>query len=220
MCPFKKALPFAIFLHLMLIAGLVGAYTGHKQEDPAFVFTMVAAEGRGDALQAGEVLCPLRPEVISAEVKKWETHLSKLVENFKKPTSEAIAQKPEPKQAEEISPQASAQNLEATQGSIAAATDSAKASLGGAIATASGGDKLTPPIALYQPKPRHVGGKGEVSVTFTITAEGRVEALVVEKGTDAALIEAVERSVKTWKFQPAKQAGKPMALRVRQVVVF
>lgn len=221
MCPFKKAFPFVVLLHLLVVVGIAGAFAHNaSQARKGYVFELQAVSGQGELLKAGEDAprCPLRPEEIKANLKK----LAHYIEEHSATTAPAPKEnltKPEPlKETAQVVEQPTA--VDKPAGSIAAATHNPRAFVGSAMKKTDGRELLSAPVALFQPKPRHFGAKGEVAVTFTITEAGEVDALRFESDCDADLAKAVERAVSRWRFSPAKRAGAPVSLRVRQVIEF
>jgi len=73
MCPFKKAFPFVLLLHLLVVVGVAGVFAHNAAASRKdYVFELQAVRGQGELLKAGEdsPRCPLRPEVIKANLKK------------------------------------------------------------------------------------------------------------------------------------------------------
>lgn len=70
------------------------------------------------------------------------------------------------------------------------------------------------PIEITQPKVPQDGG-GWVQVNFVVRADGTVaDILVVDSSGTPALEQAVIEAVSTWKYEPAKLNGSPVAQRV------
>ena len=57
-------------------------------------------------------------------------------------------------------------------------------------------------------------------MNFTINEKGCVENVSVERSPSAAMTEAVMNVLPKWRFVPAKEEGKVISMRVRQVVKF
>lgn len=63
--------------------------------------------------------------------------------------------------------------------------------------------------------------EGEVSVLFTVNVNGRTQDIEVLSSTpDDVFTAAAVRSVSRWRFSPALKAGRPVPVRVRQVIRF
>jgi TonB family protein len=56
---------------------------------------------------------------------------------------------------------------------------------------------------------------GEAAVEFTVTFQGRVQAVVVVSATRPEFGEALRAAVETWGFQPAMNGGKGVEVRLR-----
>jgi hypothetical protein len=66
MCPFKKAFPCALLLHLLFFVGIFGAYAAHRMKRP---FTLAPAVGDGEGMTLSvvrvgepETVAPSKPE--------------------------------------------------------------------------------------------------------------------------------------------------------------
>lgn len=82
-------------------------------------------------------------------------------------------------------------------------------------------------VAVHRRLPRYPIGlkrrkiEGYVAVEFTVNEKGWVEDPVIrESEPQGAFDRAVLRAIKKWKFQPRRQDGKIIAVRVYQRVVF
>ncbi len=63
--------------------------------------------------------------------------------------------------------------------------------------------------------------EGEVTVLFTVNAEGRTgDIRVVASAPDDLFAEAATRAVGRWRFTPAMKDGEAVPVRVRQVIRF
>jgi protein TonB len=220
MCPFKKAFPFVVLMHLLFVAGIIGAFAKHKTAEPTF--TLMPVRGVGEELRSGEanveknespkpIFTPVEPKleekkipvksaepapkIIPVETKTAESKINTVVEKVVE-----VAQK--------------------VSGSVAGNTPNEAPSAGGAMENGGAGGKIVPPIALKQPRPKHTGISGKVTLAFTVNKEGRVEEVRVENSPSAELTSAVMAVVPKWRFSPAQIAGKAIEIRVRQVVEF
>ena len=81
------------------------------------------------------------------------------------------------------------------------------------------GKDITPPMSTYQPeleyadKARKKKIQGTVMVSIVITPESTVRDAKVVTSLDKYLDQKALEAVSKWKFQPATQDGKPVALR-------
>ncbi len=76
-----------------------------------------------------------------------------------------------------------------------------------------------PPRYPYRAERR--GVEGWVKVSFLVTEQGDVQdAVVVDSRPEQIFDQAAVRAVLKWKFKPRVQNGKPVAVRVEQVVNF
>jgi TonB family protein len=218
MCPFKKAIPLALLLHLLMAVGIVGAYAERQQRH---VFTLLPAQGSATDTSAGSPAprCPLRPllQLIEPAAPPAPSPAAALP-TFTPPPLSAPTSSPSSASA---SPSSSAAP---TPASIAADSSSASSRLGGAIATHATGRQLIPPVALHKPQPRRPSScpKGEVILTFTITTEGLVSSPHILHSPSPAMSEAVLAILPHWRFTPAKHPDTLQAhnLKVRQVIQF
>jgi protein TonB len=85
---------------------------------------------------------------------------------------------------------------------------------------------VTPPKAVYMPNPQYVDKarrekiNGVVVVAMIVTAEGNVRDVKVIKSLDPGLDKQAIAAVRTWKFEPATMAGKPVAVHLKTEVNF
>ena len=88
------------------------------------------------------------------------------------------------------------------------------------------GSDVKPPKAVYQPNPEYVDKarrekiNGVVVLAMIVTAEGKVRDVKVIKSLDAGLDKQAIAAVRTWKFEPATRAGKPVAVHLKTEVDF
>lgn len=84
----------------------------------------------------------------------------------------------------------------------------------------------TLPQAILQARPvypfelRRAGIMGEVNVVFISTATGGTTDVVATTGTDTLFAEAAVNAVKQWRFEPARIAGIPVAIRMQVPIIF
>ena len=65
---------------------------------------------------------------------------------------------------------------------------------------------------LYPPQARAAGVQGHVLVRYDVTAEGRVENARIESAAPAGYFEAAALdAVRSWRFRPPLERGKPAA---------
>ena len=77
----------------------------------------------------------------------------------------------------------------------------------------------TPPD--YPSRARAQGQTGHVTVSFIVDIDGTaVEAHVVESSPPGVFDEAALAAVGAWRFDPGRNAGAPVAVRVRQTLRF
>jgi protein TonB len=77
----------------------------------------------------------------------------------------------------------------------------------------------TPPT--FPARARSLNQTGRVTLSFVVDVDGSVQDVYVVEATppgvfDAAAVEAVE----SWRFEPGRHEGAPVAVRVRQTLVF
>lgn len=73
---------------------------------------------------------------------------------------------------------------------------------------------------VYPTELRQSGIEGTVTIEFVINTLGDVVDPFVYSTTEEGFNEEALRSLKIWKFIPARQGGKPISVRVRQPIVF
>ena len=218
MCPFKKAFPLVLFLHLLFAVGIFASFAEHRSAE--HLFTLLPALGVGEELRAGEISgheeAPADAPV--AVVPPAPAPKIAPVVEAKKMVPAAVVTS----NAAVVQPQAAMPTKTfAPRGSVAGDTPSDYARVGGAMGSDENfGGRVTPPIALKKQKPAHAGEKGEVVLNFTINEKGCVENVSVERSPSAAMTEAVMNVLPKWRFVPAKEEGKVISMRVRQVVKF
>ena len=62
--------------------------------------------------------------------------------------------------------------------------------------------------------------QGEVTLLATIGADGRTRDLVVVRSLGMGLDEKAIEAVRTWRFDPAKKDGRPLAVQMNIIVSF
>lgn len=76
-------------------------------------------------------------------------------------------------------------------------------------------------IPQYPPRALRESIEGEVTVEFTVGADGSVSEITIIDASPRGVFEAaVRRAIAGWAFRPAVRAGKPVATRVRQTLDF
>jgi len=104
--------------------------------------------------------------------------------------------------------------------------DSLRQSVAGQLDGLSGlGDMGGRPEPLQQPTTKLTASEakhtpGRATVFFMVTEQGRVEDVRIENQSHPSLGQAAVRTVKKWRFRPAKVDGKPVAKPVRQTIDF
>lgn len=79
--------------------------------------------------------------------------------------------------------------------------------------------ELSPPD--YPARARQSGTTGEVTVSFIVDVDGSVQdAHVVEAKPTGVFEDAALDAVRRWSFEPGRQEGAPVAVRVRQTLRF
>ncbi|HEY2170633.1 MAG TPA: energy transducer TonB [Candidatus Angelobacter sp.] len=90
----------------------------------------------------------------------------------------------------------------------------------------SPGDGVSIPRAIYSPEPefseeaRRSKYQGEVTLLATITADGRTRDLLVVRSLGMGLDEKAIEAVRTWRFEPARKDGRPVAVQMNIIVSF
>jgi len=88
------------------------------------------------------------------------------------------------------------------------------------------GSDVMPPKPVYHPNPEYVDKarrekiNGVVVLAMIVTAEGKVRDVKVIKGLDPGLDKQAIAAVRSWKFEPATKAGKPVAVHLKTEVDF
>ncbi|HEY1525056.1 MAG TPA: energy transducer TonB [Candidatus Angelobacter sp.] len=88
------------------------------------------------------------------------------------------------------------------------------------------GNGVTEPRAIYAPEPefseeaRIAKFQGEVTLQATISADGHARNLVVVRSLGMGLDEKALEAVRTWRFDPAKKDGRPVAVQMNIIVNF
>ena len=84
-----------------------------------------------------------------------------------------------------------------------------------------------PPTPVSRPPPsfpsraRSLGQAGKVTVSFVVDVDGSVQdASVVEASPPGVFDEAALEAVRSWQFEPGRNEGNPVAVRVRQTLSF
>ena len=90
----------------------------------------------------------------------------------------------------------------------------------------SPGDGVSIPRAIYSPEPefseeaRRSKYQGEVTLLATIGADGRTRDLLVVRSLGMGLDEKALEAVRTWRFEPGRKDGRPVAVQMNIVVSF
>ncbi|HEY2362124.1 MAG TPA: energy transducer TonB [Candidatus Angelobacter sp.] len=90
----------------------------------------------------------------------------------------------------------------------------------------SPGNGVSIPRAIYSPEPefseeaRRSKYQGEVTLLATIGADGRTRDLLVVRSLGMGLDEKAIEAVRTWRFEPAKKDGRPVAVQMNIIVSF
>jgi len=88
------------------------------------------------------------------------------------------------------------------------------------------GDGVSMPRAIYSPEPefseeaRRVKQQGEVTLLATIGADGLPRNLTVVRSLGMGLDEKALEAVHTWRFEPARKGGHPVAVKMNIIVNF
>lgn len=96
--------------------------------------------------------------------------------------------------------------------------------IGGGVYRVGGG--VSAPRAIYDPEPeyseeaRKAKYQGSVVLWVIIDANGRPQNLRVQRSLGMGLDEKAIEAVRTWKFQPARKDGQPVAVQVNIEVNF
>lgn len=107
---------------------------------------------------------------------------------------------------------------------LAAATD---ALLGGDAVTIDEAVVQQPPRPTARTAPtfpvraRSLGQSGRVTLSFVVDVDGSVQdAVVVEAAPPGVFDQSALEAVRSWRFDPGRHEGLPVAVRVRQSLVF
>ena len=88
------------------------------------------------------------------------------------------------------------------------------------------GSDVTPPKPVYRPNPEYVDKARREKInsavirSMIVTTEGKVRDVKVIKSLDPGLDKQAIAAVRTWKFEPATRAGKPVAVHLKTEVDF
>ncbi len=89
------------------------------------------------------------------------------------------------------------------------------------------GNGLTPPKGVYMPNPEYSekARKKKISETqscveMVVTTDGKVRDVKVTKSLEPSLDQQAIAAVQTWKFEPATEDGKPVAVHIHAEVSF
>jgi periplasmic protein TonB len=88
------------------------------------------------------------------------------------------------------------------------------------------GNGVSMPRAIYAPEPefseeaRIAKFQGEVTLLVTIGADGRARNLTVVRSLGMGLDQKAIDAVRTWRFEPAKKDGRPVAVQMNIIVNF
>ena len=101
---------------------------------------------------------------------------------------------------------------------------------GGGIGNGTGayrvGGGVSAPVATFQPDPeyseeaRKAKYQGEVWLTVVVGTDGRAHDIRVSRSLGLGLDEKAIESVKTWRFEPGKKDGVPVAVQISVEVAF
>lgn len=82
------------------------------------------------------------------------------------------------------------------------------------------------PRAIYAPEPefseeaRRIKHQGEVTLVATIGSDGHPRNLIVVRSLGMGLDEKALEAVRTWRFDPARKDGHPVAVQMQIIVNF
>ncbi len=80
---------------------------------------------------------------------------------------------------------------------------------------------VSTPRPTYPVRAQRLGLSGKVVVEFTVDESGAVrDPRIVEADPPGVFDRAVLRGVRRWSFKPRQEDGRPVAVRIRQTVVF
>ena len=100
--------------------------------------------------------------------------------------------------------------------------------VGGAVEAQipSPGNGVSMPRAIYQPEPefseeaRRVRHQGEVTLQAIIGTDGVPRNLMIVRSLGMGLDEKALEAVRTWRFEPGKMNGRPVAVKMNVIVNF
>lgn len=86
-------------------------------------------------------------------------------------------------------------------------------------------DKMPQPVATTQPiypyRAKRMGIEGKVRIRFLVNTSGRTDLLKILESTPAGEFDqAVQKTVKNWKFKPAMKDGRPVETWVETTIQF
>ncbi len=90
----------------------------------------------------------------------------------------------------------------------------------------SPGNGVSIPRAIYAPEPefseaaRRIKYQGEVTLLATIGTDGRTRDLLVVRSLGMGLDEKAIEAVRTWRFEPGRKNGRPVAVQMNIIVSF
>ncbi len=113
----------------------------------------------------------------------------------------------------------------AADGALAQATAALVGEMGAVVLDENAVDD--PPVATERTPPsfpsraRSLGQTGKVTVSFVVDVDGSVQDVsVVESAPPGVFDDAALDAVRTWRFEPGRDGGNPVAVRVRQTLAF
>ena len=80
--------------------------------------------------------------------------------------------------------------------------------------------RIHAPLPSYTPAARHVRRQGRVVLEAVIDTEGRVTEARILRGLGLGLDESALATVSTWRFEPARRDGRPLAVIYTLVIHF
>ena len=89
-----------------------------------------------------------------------------------------------------------------------------------------GGKGMTPPQAIYSPKPEYskeamkLHIEGPVTLSLIVTSAGETAEIRVKNSLGHGLDEKAIEGVSHWKFAPATKDGKPVSVEIALVIDF
>lgn len=80
---------------------------------------------------------------------------------------------------------------------------------------------VSTPRPMYPTRAQRMKINGKVKVEFTVTPEGRVADIAILGAEPRGIFErTVLKGVARWRFKPRLENGKPVAVRIRQTIIF